>query len=139
MSGGDEFRHGEPAVDEVVGAAGEVGDGDLIRVDAELVVERGEDLAEVDAAVGDFAAETVGGTDDVAGFHAAAGEEGGEGLGVVVASVAGAELRGAAEFTGDDDEGAVEETAAAQIGEQGSESLVEDFAFFLGFPRVPQL
>lgn len=126
MSGGDEFRHGEPAVDEVVGTAGEVGDGDLIGVDAELVIECGEDLAEVDTAVGDFAAEAVGGTDDVAGFHAAAGEEGAADLRPVVAAAVFVDLWGAAEFAPCDDGDVFVHAAEVEVFDEGAEALIEE-------------
>lgn len=126
MSGGNEFRHGEPAVDEVVWAAGEVGDGDLIGVDPELVVERGEDLAEVDAAVGDFATETVGGSDDVAGFHAAAGEEGAADLRPVVAAAVFVDLGGAAEFAPCDDGDVLVHTAEVEVFDESAEALIEE-------------
>ncbi len=48
-----EFFDGlEFVVHEVVGAVGEVGDGSGVGIDAEIVIEGGEDLLEMDGAVG---------------------------------------------------------------------------------------
>src|SRR5436305_1729905 len=55
------------AVDQKLRAAGEVGDGGLVHVDAEVVVERGEDFAELDGAVFGFGANSVGGADHLSG------------------------------------------------------------------------
>jgi len=69
-----QFPHGLGTVgDEEVRSAGKVLHGDLVYVDAEIVVEGGEDFAEGDRSFGGFAAEAIGGADDLAGFHSAAG------------------------------------------------------------------
>lgn len=57
-----------------VRAAGKVLDSDLVYVDAEIVVERREDLAEGDGAFVGLAAEAIRGADDLAGFHFAGQE-----------------------------------------------------------------
>src|SRR6185312_9929124 len=59
-------------VDEVLRPAGQVGDGGLAAVDAEVVVEGGEDLAEGDGALGAFAGLPVGCADDLPAAHPAA-------------------------------------------------------------------
>jgi len=53
-----------PGVHEILRTAGKVGEGDVAGVDAELMVERGEDFAKMHAAFDDLAAETIGRADD---------------------------------------------------------------------------
>src|SRR6185503_15833970 len=59
---------------EELRASREVGNRDLVHVDAEVVIERGEDFAETHGPLAGFAPETVRRADDVAGLHATAGE-----------------------------------------------------------------
>ena len=94
----NQFTHGLPAIDEILGAAGEVGQGDAIGVEAQLMVERGEDFAEVDAAIHDFSAESISRADDLTGFHSATGEKGAANLRPVVASSVLVDLRRATEL-----------------------------------------
>src|SRR5262245_31883982 len=62
------------AIDQILWPAGWVGDGGAVDVDAHVVVEGGKDFLESDGAfAGDFG-EAVGGADDLAGTHAAAGQ-----------------------------------------------------------------
>src|SRR5258708_25728792 len=70
---------------QVLGAAGEVGEGDLGGVDPEVVVEGGEDFAELNGSGVAFAGLAIGGADDLAGLHAAAGKQGAGDTGPVVA------------------------------------------------------
>jgi hypothetical protein len=89
--------------------------------------------------VGDgFVAEFVGGTVGVSWAGTAAGHPDGEGGGIVVASDEGHFATaavfahgGAAEFAAPDDEGIIEETAAAEVGEEGVAGLVDAAAFVL--------
>jgi len=55
-SASDEFFHWLPAVYQVLGTSGEIRKRNASRVDAELVIERGKDFAEMHAALSDFAA-----------------------------------------------------------------------------------
>ena len=52
----DQLPHGKMAVDEELGAAGQVGEKRLGEVEAEVLVEGGEDFAELDGAFDGFAA-----------------------------------------------------------------------------------
>ena len=123
----DQFADGLGAVfDEVARATLGVFDGGGVHVDAEVVVEGGEDFLKGDGAAVGFAAETVGGADDLAALHAAAGEEGHGDAGPVVATDLGADARGAAEFAPDEDGDVFVESALVEVVNEGGDGLVED-------------
>src|SRR5262245_30309706 len=85
-------------LDEKLGAAGGIGEAGLRHVDAQVLVERGEDLLEVDGTLGGFFAEAVGGADDLADAHSAAGEERAAYVRPVVAAGLFVDARSAAEL-----------------------------------------
>ena len=114
-----------PAVHEVLRATGEVGEGDLVRIKADTVVERGEDFAEVEGAVIGLAAEAVRGADDLAGPHAAAGQHGAGNLRPVVAAGVVVDLRRAAELAPKDHRHVLVQAALMQVLDQRAEALVE--------------
>ena len=62
-------------VNQRVRATGEVGEGGLVRVESEVVIERREDFAEVDAALGNLPAQSVRRADDLPGAEAATSEQ----------------------------------------------------------------
>src|SRR5215469_10788129 len=64
----NQFTNGRP-FHQVLGPAGRVVDGRGGRVDAEVVVQRREDLLEVDRPLPGVLAEPVGGADGLAGLH----------------------------------------------------------------------
>src|ERR1043166_1641729 len=72
----DELLHRLAAcIHEVLRPAGQVGKRDLAHVDPQVVIQRREDVAELARALGPFAAEPIGGADNLAGPHAAASEK----------------------------------------------------------------
>src|SRR4051812_4438167 len=113
------------------GAAVEVVDGDFEGVNAEVLVDGGEEVAGAAGALNDVFAAFVAGADDAAGLDAAAGPDIRKGAGPVVAAgldgagggagVAGtgaaveADLGRAAELAGDDDEDAPIEAAGVDV------------------------
>jgi hypothetical protein len=113
------------AIDKILRATGEIGEGGFGHVDAHLFVERGEDLAEGYGAIGGFTGVFVGGTDDLAMAHAAAGEEGGSDAWPVISSAFGIDDRGAAEFAPDDDGNVFVEAALVNVRDQRAHALVE--------------
>ena len=62
-------------VDQVLGAAVGVGQDDVVWIDAQLVVDRREDLLNVDWSILSDFAEAIGGPDVLTVFHAAASQE----------------------------------------------------------------
>ena len=102
--------------------------GEAFVVEAQKVEDGGLEVVDVDFVLGDVEAEVVG-LAVGAGFGAAAGHQGGEGLGVVVAAGLTAEggvgfdHGGAAEFAAPDDEGFVEEAVAFEILNEGRGGL----------------
>lgn len=111
-----------------MGLAGDVGEplvgtlvavGEAAVVEAEEVEESGLEVVDVDRVGGGCPADLVGFAVGGAGFAAAAGEEGGEGVGVVVA--AGDVAAAGTVFA---------EGGAAELGEPGDEGLVEEAAVF---------
>src|SRR6266446_10692815 len=61
--------------DEVVRGTAEVGECDFARVDAEVVIERGEDIAELDRPVRCLAAQAIRRANHLPGLHAATGKQ----------------------------------------------------------------
>ena len=94
-------------------------------VDAEVVVERGEDFAEGDGAVDGVFAQAVRRADHLAGPHAAAGQQGAADLRPVVAAGVFVDLRRAAEFAPDDDRHVAIQPALVQVFDQGADALIE--------------
>ena len=121
-----QFGHGAASgFDEVVRAAGEVENGGFVRVNAKVVIESGKDFAEPDGAFVRFAAESVGGADGLAGFHAAAGKQGAGDARPMVAAGVGVDFGGAAEFSPNNEGNVFVHAAAVEIVDQGGDSLIE--------------
>ncbi len=106
----------------VLAAVVEVGEAGVF--EAEEVEDRGVQVVDVHAVGFGAEADGVGGAEEGAPLDAAAGEPGGEAVGVVVAAGAALGHGHAAELAAPDDEGAVEQAAAFQVGEQGGDGLV---------------
>lgn len=121
----DQLRHRQPAVDEIMRTPGEVRHGDPVGIDAELVIKRRENLAEMHAAIRDLAAKAVGGADDLPGLHAPAGQKRAADLRPVVAAAVLVDLRGASEFTPGHHRHILVQPAFVQILNQRAERLVE--------------
>src|SRR5262249_54870483 len=95
-------------------------------VEAEQVQEGGVQVVDVDLVRDGGEAELVGGAVDVAAFDAAAGQPHREAVVVVVAAAEGGQFGdgGAAELAAPQDEGAVEQAALVEVGEEGGGRLV---------------
>ncbi len=100
----------------------EVGEAGV--VEAEEVEDRGVQVVDVHAVLLGAEADGVGGAEEGAALDAAAGEPGGEAVGVVVAAGAALGHGHAAELAAPDDERALEQAAALQVGEQGGDGFV---------------
>src|SRR6185312_16963547 len=83
------------------------------------VVDRGGDVPGAIRVRGGLAGGAIGGADDLAGLDAAAREEERAGGAPVVAAAVLVDLRRAAEFGDEADEGRFEETAVFEIADQG--------------------
>jgi hypothetical protein len=86
-----------------------------------------------DGVFGDGTGVPVGFSVDLSAFDAAAGEEAGEGPGVVAAAVAMffLDLGGAAEFGAEDDEGGAQQASFLEVGDEGAVGGVEELAVAL--------
>src|SRR5438876_1006786 len=72
----DQFAHGLGAFrNQIVRPAAQVRHSDLAYIDAKIVVKRREDLAKRHRSFVGFASESIGGADDLAGFHSTAGQQ----------------------------------------------------------------
>ena len=107
-----------------------VGEGDFVHIDAEVMVERGEDFAEGDGAVCGLRADLVGGADDLAVAHVAASEHGAGDAGPVVAPAFGIDDGGAAKFPPDDDGDVLLHAALVQVCDEGAEGAIEEGQVF---------
>lgn len=96
-------------------------------VDAQLGVERGGEILRSADLVRGVVAAGIGGADHVPTGHAGPGEEDGHGPGPVVASGVLVDLRSPAEFPESDHQGPVEQAAVVEVGEEGSDTLIEAF------------
>src|SRR5262245_24807352 len=96
--------------------------------------DRGVQVVHVDLVRDRRGAELIGGAVNQAALHAAAGEDEGEGLCIVVAAgtIAAVAIPGGlpAEFAAPNDERRVEQAALLEIGEQRRERLVDLPGFF---------
>src|SRR5687768_4601810 len=103
------------AVGQEMGAAGEVGDGGLVHIDPEVVIEGGEDFGEGDGAIFGLGGGAVGGADDLAELHAAAGKQGAVGLGPMVAAGVFVDDGGSAELAPANDGDIFLEAAGVEV------------------------
>ena len=72
----NEFFHGLTArIHEILRATAEVRNRHFAHVNAEVVIERGEDVAELDRPVRSFAPEPIRRANHLPGLHAAAGQQ----------------------------------------------------------------
>ena len=131
------FGHGTASgFDEVVRAAGKVGDGGFVRVNAEVVVKRGKDFAEPDGSFLGFAAESVGGADGLAGFHAAAGKQSAGDARPVIASGVCVDFWGASEFAPNDERNVFVHAALVKVVDKGGDALIQQGHVFAAAFKV---
>src|SRR6516165_8555593 len=71
----DQFRHRPVIADQVLRAAGEVGELRAANIDSKSLIKRGEDIAEMDRPGAWLLAPAIGRAQDLAVVHAAAGQE----------------------------------------------------------------
>src|SRR5262249_33540157 len=96
-----------------------------MRVDAEVVVDRGQDVAVVDGVVARLGGGGVGGADNLAHLHAATGDNGTVHPRPVVAARALVDLWGAPELAPNHHGGRVIEAACVDVLDEGADALVE--------------
>jgi len=97
--------------------------GELEVIESEEVEQGGMEIIDVDGVLGDIPSDLVGLTDDLAPLDTASREENSEGEGVVIATGVvifgiGAAIfpkRSSTEFSGEDDEGRIEEAALFEV------------------------
>ena len=118
---GENFCDHFPVIDIQPLAAG---DFEAVAVQAELVQYRRVDVGDVVAIFDGVETQFIGRAVGDAAFDAAAGEESGEALGVVVAAGAFC-ARGSAEFGAPDDDGVVEEAALLEIFDQSGDGAID--------------
>ena len=96
-----------------------------VRIETELVQDRGVDVGDVVPVLDRVEAKLVGGAVDDAALDAAAGHPDGEAVGVMIAAVGALGTRCAAELGGPDDDRVVEQAALFQIVQQAGDWLVD--------------
>ena len=74
ITSSNQLGHRAVIGDEVLGAAGEVGELGCRDIDSHPMIQRGEDVAEVDRAVQRLFTQAVRRSDNLSAFHAAAGQ-----------------------------------------------------------------
>ena len=121
----DELADWVAAVEEIVRAVGGVVDHGVLDVDAELVIEGGEDVLIVHGPILRFLAQAVGRTDDLAHAHAAAGQECARRLGPVVSAGGFVDAWRAAEFAPGDDADILVQAAGVQIFDKSGDPLIK--------------
>src|SRR6266536_3462679 len=119
------FHRRTASIDEILRPAAQIGDGDLAHVDAEVVIERGEDVAELDRPLRCLAAQAIRGPDYLAGFHAAASEHAARDARPMVTAGVFVDGRGAPELAPDNDRNILVETALVQVLDQRADALIE--------------
>src|SRR5262249_11181344 len=110
---------------QMLRAAGGIIHGVRHWVEAQIVIDRGHDFAESGGPGRGKFAQAVGGADDLAGLHAAAGHDGTAYLRPVVAAGAVVDARRAAEFAPGNYGHIVQHTAHVEVFHQSAEALVE--------------
>src|SRR5262249_7673843 len=110
---------------QVLRPASRVVDVDDVGVDAEVAIDRGDDFAGGDGALGGDFAEAVGGADDAARFHAAAGHQAAADRRPVIAAGAAVDSRRPAELAPADDRHVIQHAARVEVLDQGAQALIE--------------
>src|SRR5207248_2838516 len=118
-------HRGAAGIDEILRPAAQIGDRDLAHVNAQVVIEGGEDVAELDWSIGGFSAQPIGGADHLAGLHAAAGEQSARDARPMVAAGVFVDGGGSAELAPDDNRNILVEAALVQVIYQRAHALVE--------------
>ena len=108
-----------------MGAVGGVVDHGILDIDAELVIEGGEDVLIMHRPISRFFAQAVGRADDLSHTHAAAGQEGARRLGPMVSAGGFVDTGGTAEFAPGDDADILVEPPSVQIFDQRRNSLIK--------------
>ena len=110
----------------------QIGDLDLVHVDPQPLVKRGEDFLDVDRAIDWPAAARVGGTDDLSRLQSTASDQYGLCTWPVVASPFGVNSRGTPKFSPDDHGDVVGEPALVQVIKEDRERVIECRQVFAG-------
>src|SRR5438105_4406253 len=97
-----------------------------MRIDAHVLVDRGQDVAIVDGTNVGVGSRVVGGGDDLASGHAAAGQQDAVHGGPVVAAGVFVDARRAAELAPDDHADVPAQAALVDVVDQGGDAAVED-------------
>ncbi len=103
----------------------EVEDAFLVRWDAQVVEQGGMDFLEAYGSVDGFGGMLVGGTNHLAGSHAAPRKETEVGLRPMVSPAFGINFRGASELAPADHADVLVKTSLMQVLDQGAEGLIE--------------
>ena len=99
--------------------------GQPLVIHAQEMQDRRVQVVDLDLVFDGVITVVVGGAVDRAALDSAAGHPHGEAIGVVVAAVGPLGHRGAAELAAPDDQGAIEQAAGLQVGEQAGDRLVD--------------
>ena len=106
-------------------AAGRVVDIDDVRVGAEIAIDRRDDLAGSDGALGSDFAEAVGGADDAARAHAAADHQAGTDRCPVISPCPAVDARRAAKIGQHHDQRFLEPASLREVFEQRADGAIE--------------
>src|SRR5262245_35573606 len=121
-----QFLHRHTArIDQILRATAQVSNRDLAHVDAEVVVERREDVAELDWPVGGLAAQAIRRANHLSGLHPAAGQQPTRNSRPMIAAGVLVDRRCAAELAPNDYGNVLVEAALVQILDERADPLVE--------------
>ena len=99
-------------------------EGERLVVEAHEMQDGGPEVVDGALVLHGLVTEVVGGAVGEAGLHAAAGHPDGEAERIVIATVRALREGRAAEFTGPDDQGGIEQAALAQILDECGDGLI---------------
>src|SRR6185369_12844230 len=114
----NQFLHRLTPIYQILRTAGQIGDGGFIHVDAQVVIKRGKDFAELYGPVNWLAAQAVGRANNLSGFHPAAGEQSTGSFWPVIASGVFVNRWRATEFTPHHNRNVLVQAALVQIFDQ---------------------
>src|SRR5579884_2374474 len=113
------------AIDDVLRPPRRVSGGCHLRMDAEIVIESGENFAESHGAIAGVFTQAIGSADDLPCLHAATGQQSAAHLRPMIAASLLVDARCPPEFTPSDDRHVTEHSACVQIVDQGAKALIE--------------
>ena len=125
MSTSDDLADRDPVFDQVLRSTSWVGDGRRAGIDAQVVVDRGDDFLHVNRAIECVLAESVGRSDGLTCSHAASGQQAATDSRPVIASGVRIDSRSTTEFAPHGDGCVVQHASVVEILNQRGDALIE--------------